>query len=123
MKTARILAALVLVALLGNLATAQEKEKKATIDKDKLIGKWEPVKEPGTIIEMLKDGKLKVTMSKDDGKSQEMSGTYTWVEGKLKVSITTPDGDKVHTVTIKELTAEKMVTVDEKEKEQEFKKK
>ena len=51
-----------------------------------------------------------------------MPGTYKWANGKFEVNVKTPDGDKPHVVTVKVLTDDKLVTVDEANKEEEFKK-
>ena len=102
--------------------TVQAEEKKETLDPAKMIGKWEPVKKAGFLIEVMKDNKLQITTTDAEGKKHVMPGTYKWANGKFEVNVKTPDGDKPHVVTVKVLTDDKLVTVDEANKEEEFKK-
>jgi uncharacterized protein (TIGR03066 family) len=96
-------------------------------NKDKLLGTWEATKgdmPPGSTLEFAKDGKLTMTV-KQPGAEKPMvaSGTYE-VDGE-KIMTTAKVGDKEHkeTHTIKNLTDKTLITVDEKGKTDEFKKK
>jgi uncharacterized protein (TIGR03066 family) len=102
-------------------------DKKADIDKDKLLGTWEVVKSDegppvGTVVEFTKDGKMKVT-HKSDGKEETLEGTYKIDGDKLSVVLKMGDKEDKHSVTIKKLTATEMTAENEKGKTAEFKKK
>jgi uncharacterized protein (TIGR03066 family) len=121
MKTARWLSVAVVLVAFAHLASADDKK---GIDKDKLVGKWEPTKKAGHLIEMAKDGKLTITQTATpDGKSVKFEGTWVYTDGKLKVKFKTPDGsERDLSLTVKSVTDDKLVTVDDKEKEEELKK-
>jgi uncharacterized protein (TIGR03066 family) len=115
--TKQLSLALAIVLLFG--AAARAEDKKADIDKEKLVGVWEAVKGSeslpiGSTIEFTKDGKLKMTIKAD--KSITLQGTYK-VEGASFKS-TLKEGDKEHTETLKidKLTDTELVVVDEKGK-------
>jgi uncharacterized protein (TIGR03066 family) len=95
-------------------------DKKAAIDKDKLIGVWES--KDGEVIEFTKDGKIKVTVKLGD-KEIKVEATYK-VDGD-KLTVEFKQGDKVEkkTATIKSLTDKSLVTVDEGGKAEELKRK
>jgi uncharacterized protein (TIGR03066 family) len=116
MKTVHGLALGFLVLFVTGFAVADEK-----IDKDKLIGKWTPLKKQGVVIEFQKDGKMVIT-GMAEGKEIRMEGKYTLEDARLSVNFKTPDGsDRKENLKLKSLTDEKMITVDEKEKEEELK--
>jgi uncharacterized protein (TIGR03066 family) len=123
MRTAML--TLLTIVLVGFSARADEKP--ITVDKEKLVGKWEAVKgelPPGSLLEITKDGKLTLTITvkeKDKEKKLVMTGTYTLKGNVVHVSL--KDGEKEHTDdnTIKELTDEKLVSVDDTGKKDEFK--
>jgi uncharacterized protein (TIGR03066 family) len=125
MSALRLLVAGLLV--LGFAVGVRADDKKADIDKDKLLGTWEVVKAddgppPGTVVEFAKDGKLKVTHKKD-GKDETLEGTYKIDGDKLSVVLKMGDKEEKHSVTIKKLTATEMVAENDKGKAAEFKKK
>jgi uncharacterized protein (TIGR03066 family) len=95
--------------------------------KDPLVGKWEVVKDAGgvpvgTLFEFKSDGSLTVTLNAN-GKRVTAELIYKH-EGK-KIPYTEKGGDaaKPKVETIKELTADKLVTASEDGTETEFKKK
>ncbi len=112
-------------------ATASADEK--AVDKEKIVGTWLVTKSagglpPNATLEFSKDGKLKITFKVQPkgakaAQTFNAEGTYQ-VEGD-KLSIVLKQGDKEHkeTMTIKTLTEKKLVTVDAKGQEDEFKKK
>lgn len=119
MKTVRWLSVALVVVAFASLSVADDKK---GFDKAKLIGKWEPTKKAGTIIELKKDGKMTITPPAADGKAVVMEGTYTFAEDKLKVKFVAPDGtERSHNLTVKTLTNDTLVTVDDKDKEEELK--
>jgi uncharacterized protein (TIGR03066 family) len=78
----------------------------------------------GATIDFTKDGKLKMSMKTPDGKTVEMEGRYE-VEGDKVTAITKgPDGkEKKEPGTITKLTDKEMSIKDEKGKTDEYKKK
>jgi len=117
MKT--VTTAMVMTAALLLVPTAQ-----AAPDVKDLIGTWEIVKSDGdapkgATIEFLKEGKLKVTVEVE-GKKESVDGTYKLDGEKLEVKI---GKDEAETVTVKELTKDKLVVVDKDKKTTELKKK
>jgi uncharacterized protein (TIGR03066 family) len=122
----RIAAAVVLALglMAGNLGLARD-DKKADTTKDKLTAVWQVTKSadlpPGASIEFAKDSKLKITIPTDD-KPIMFEGTWS-VDGKdLKVAVTVDGKEEKQTLKIVELTDTKLVTKDEKDKQDEFKK-
>jgi uncharacterized protein (TIGR03066 family) len=103
-------------------------EKKADAGKEKLVGVWEIVKStsnaaPGTTVEFTKDAKLNISYN-FQGKSVTLRGTYVVDGEKLRTTWTGPDGmAHKETLIIKMLTDKVLVTIDEKGKDDEFKKK
>jgi uncharacterized protein (TIGR03066 family) len=125
MSALRLLVAGLLV--LGFAGGVRADDKKADIDKDKLLGAWEVVKSDegppvGSVVEFAKDGKLKATHKKD-GKDETLEGTYKTDGDKLSVLFKMGDKEDKATVTVKKLTATEMVAENEKGKTVEFKKK
>lgn len=105
MNTMKILALGLTFCLLGLTVSAEDKKD----DNAKLaVGKWEITKTHeggppvGGLIEMTKDGKLKVA-SDGEGKTVVMEGTYK-VDGK-KLLVTLKFGDKENKI---ELTIDKL---------------
>jgi uncharacterized protein (TIGR03066 family) len=120
-----LFAALICLGLVGAAAGQATKDAKPAIDADKIVGSWVVAKgegvPPGTPVEFTKDGKV-IVKFEANGKSITLDGTYKVAADKLTITMKTPDGkDKADTETIKALTAEKLVTVDDKGKETEFK--
>jgi uncharacterized protein (TIGR03066 family) len=116
MKTVRWLSVAVVLVAFANLAVADDKK---GIDKDKLVGKWEPTKKAGHLIEMTKDGKLLITQTAADGKSATFEGTWAYTDGKLKVKFKLPDGNERElSLTVESVTDEKLVTIDGEKKEE-----
>jgi uncharacterized protein (TIGR03066 family) len=127
MNALRLSAALLCCFALAVLVTAPAGAAEKATNKEKIVGTWEVTKAgsdlpEGSTIEFTKDGKLTINV-KDKDKTITVQGTYT-VDGD-KVMVVTKFEDKEHkeTITIKTLTDKKLVTVDEKKKEDEFKKK
>ncbi len=123
---AAVLTCLALAVLASAPARAAEKDK--ATNKDKIVGTWEVTKAgsdlpEGSTIEFTKDGKLTI-VAKIKDQSITVKGTYTIDGDKLMVVQKTPDGKELkETIIIKSLTYKKLVTVDDKKKEDEFKKK
>jgi uncharacterized protein (TIGR03066 family) len=120
------IAAFVLVLFVG-VASADDKKDAKKIEADKLVGKWELLKdaEPlpkGTVLELTKDGKLTLVIE-IDGKKLDVTGTYKVEGDKFNYKIKTPDGtDQEGSSTIKTLTDEKLVTESKEKTESEWKK-
>jgi uncharacterized protein (TIGR03066 family) len=133
-RLAAILASCFAFVAVGATASADEK----AVDKDMLVGTWKLVFSGGktamedVVIQITKDGKLKVTMKTPPGlapggkrvpaQTHTIHGTYS-IEGD-KLTITMKQGGKEHeeTGTIKTLTDKKLVTVNPKGGEREFEK-
>jgi uncharacterized protein (TIGR03066 family) len=111
MNSLRMLTAAMIVCVLALAVRADDKK----ADNAKLlVGKWEVVKcdgdalPVGAIVEMTKDGKLKLTEKKDDKESHE--GTYKVDGDKIMVVLKVNDDEIKHTVDIKKLTETELVT-------------
>jgi len=96
------------------------------VDKAKLIGVWEVTKSenapPGATIEFTKDGKLLVNFKVGD-KEFKADGSYK-VDGNKLDTVLNFDGKEVKdSHTIKTLNDTTLVTVDDKGKVDEFKRK
>ena len=97
------------------------------IDPAKLVGKWEITKTEdetapkGAVVEFTKDKKVTLTIDAG-GKKVELGGTYKVDADKLTVTFKAPDSGKESsdTDTIKSLTDDKLVLVDNKGKATEF---
>jgi uncharacterized protein (TIGR03066 family) len=109
-------------------ALAQAPEPKDT--EKKLLGKWQLVKSskgdlPSGLVATIhfeKDNKVKMHIELAD-KKQDVSATWKLDGMKLTVEYTDgPPKGKTETMTIKKLTDEELVTVDEKDVTEEFKK-
>jgi uncharacterized protein (TIGR03066 family) len=117
--------AVILSCLALAVAAADAAEKAA--NKDKIVGTWEVVKgesdvKPGDTIEFTKDGKLTIS-AKVEGKPVTLKGTYTVDGDKLTVVLAANGQEHKEIMTLKTLTDKTLVTVDEKKKTDEFKKK
>lgn len=95
----------------------------------RLIGVWKLSKSadlaPGAsaLIEFTRGGDVKVSL-KLAGTALTFKGTYTVAGNKLKVGMIGPDGkEKKETMTIKELTNRRLVTIDARGKAYEFQRK
>jgi uncharacterized protein (TIGR03066 family) len=101
---------------------------KADANKDKLVGVWEVVKaDPGALpvgstVEFGKDGKAKVTAVRE-GKETTAEGTFAVEGDKLTVTLKHGEKEVKHEITIKKLTDAEFVSVNEKSKTAEFKRK
>jgi uncharacterized protein (TIGR03066 family) len=123
------LAGFLILALVGISAADEKKDEKKTEEtKKKLLGTWVAQEggdmPAGSTLEFVKDGKLKIVLKIQDNKI-EVEGTYEVADGeKLNVTSKTPDG-KEHSEKIKisKLTDSELVTIDEKDKKDTFKKK
>jgi uncharacterized protein (TIGR03066 family) len=126
MSALRLLAMGLLV--LGFVAGVRADDKKADTNKEKLVGSWEVVKADegappvGTVVEFIKDGKMKVIHKKDD-KEMTLEGTYTLDDEKVSIVLKQEDKEIKHTITIKKLTDTEFVAENEKGQKAEFKKK
>jgi uncharacterized protein (TIGR03066 family) len=126
MNAMRLMATGLLV--LGIVAGVRADDKKADTTKEKLLGKWEVVKGDegappvGTVVEFIKDGKLKVIHKQGD-KEVTLEGTYTLDDMKVSVVLKQEDKEIKHTITIKKLTDTEFVAENEKGQKAEFKKK
>jgi uncharacterized protein (TIGR03066 family) len=119
-RMALALAAIFMVGLIAIHADDKNDDSKG-----KIVGIWEPTKgdaPKGSTLEFTKDGKLKIVLDAD-GKKLTIEGTYE-IDGKaLKTNLKGPDGkERKETMTIEELSDNKLVTKDEKGKTDEFKK-
>lgn len=112
-----LIGAAVILAFAG-FAAGQDKDK---VDVKKLMGKWEP-KEGKVVIEFADKGKLIITAD-EGGKSEKFEGTYKLDGNKLSIAITIAGSDQKETLTVKELTDEKLVTRDSKDMEEILKRK
>ena len=119
-----------LILALAGISVADEKkdEKKTEETKKKLLGTWVAQEggdmPAGSTLEFLKEGKLKIVVKIQDNKV-DITGTYEVADGEtLKVTTKDPEG-KEHSEKIKltKLTDSELVTIDEKDKKDTFKKK
>jgi uncharacterized protein (TIGR03066 family) len=124
MKLLRIALVGVLVFGVTALRAADVKEKE--VDKDKLVGVWEATDKsqtipPGSTLEFTKDGKIKMVIKVKD-KTENIGGTYKIEGDSLKVTLKAEKEEHTETIKVKTLTDKELVTVDEKKKEDTFKK-
>ncbi len=114
--------------LVVGLAAAVRAADKPDVSKEKLAGTWEVTKADeggpptGAVIEFTKDGKLKVTHTRD-GKEETLEGTWTADGAKLTVAVKAKDEERKHTVTVKKLTDTELAVQDEEGRNVEFKRK
>jgi len=113
-----------LVAVAGSFVRADDKK---DANKEKIVGTWLLVKTEGDTpegltIEFTKDGKLSVKIKAGD-MDFNITGTYTLDGNKLNVKVKFGDEEKEEKLTIKEVSADKLVMTDPKGKTDEFKKK
>jgi len=119
-------AVVVLLALAINVRAEDDKKDKdkGKIDKSKLVGTWKmtktdsddpPPREASITVEFTKDGKVVVVFGLMC-KELKMNGTYKIEGDKLSTTMKSlkDNKDKTDTMTIKELTAKKLVTVEKK---------
>jgi uncharacterized protein (TIGR03066 family) len=114
--------------LIGYAASAADDAGKDKANKAKVVGTWELVKTdakdappPGTVVEFLKDGKLKITVTVGE-KKITLEGTYSVEGDTLKTKMTGPDGKEISdTDTILKLTDKEMTLKDKKGAKAEFK--
>jgi uncharacterized protein (TIGR03066 family) len=97
-----------------------------TQDKASIIGIWEVQKSEeaptGSTVEFTKDGKL-ILISKMGDKTKKLEATYK-LEGKKLITRRQEDGkDKTDVLTIQKLTEETLVTLNEKGKIDQLKRK
>lgn len=128
-RLAAILAVSFAFVALAATASADEK----AVDKEKIVGTWLVTKSagglpPSATLEFTKDGKLKISF-KAQAKGQKTAqtfnaeGTYKVEGDKLSIVLGQKGKERKETMTIKTLTDQKLVTVDPKGEEVEFKKK
>jgi uncharacterized protein (TIGR03066 family) len=112
----------------GISAADDKKDKKTEETKKKLLGTWVAQEggdmPAGSTLEFIKDGKLKIVVKIQDNKI-DVEGTYELTDGEtLKVTSKDPDGkERSEKIKISKLTDGELVTVDEKDKKDTFKKK
>jgi uncharacterized protein (TIGR03066 family) len=107
----------------GSRAVSGE-ENKADIAKDKLVGVWEAAKgdlPKGSTVEFTKDGKLHIVV-KDNDKTFKVDGSYAVDGDKLKIVTVFEGKEDKQTITVTKLTDTDLVTKDEKNMVDEFKK-
>jgi len=118
------------VLLVVGLATRAGGREQAADNKSKIVGVWSVPEDPnlkaaGTI-EFTRDMKLKVALSvkvTDKTESVNFDGTYAVDGDKLTVTVKMDGNSKTEKLTIKRLDDKELVTVDEKGKEETFKRK
>lgn len=125
MKTVVTLGLSVLLAAVASSFVRADDKKDA--NKEKIVGTWLLVKTEGDIpegltIEFTKDGKLSVKIKAGD-MDFNITGTYTLDGDKVNVKVKFGDEEKEEKLTIKEISADKLVMTDPKGKTDEFKKK
>ena len=113
----------VLVALSSPASAADDKAD----NKAKIVGTWSVTKvgtdlPPEAVLVFSKDGKLKITGKVKD-KTFTVEGTYSVKGDKLTVVMKAGDKEHQETMNIKTLTDKKLVTADDKGKEDEFERK
>ena len=124
MNVLRLLGAGVVDCVLALGVRAEEKADNAKL----VVGKWEVVKADadslpvGAIVEMAKDGKVKVIMKRDD-KEVTHEGTYKVDGDKIVVTIKVDDEEHKHTNKIKKISETELVIEHDDGKTIEFKKK
>lgn len=109
----------------GLLASAKADQK--DVKAEKLVGMWKITKAEGpgvgATVELKKDGKLQMKIDVN-GMAVTIDGSYKLDGDKLILTMKGPDGkEQTETEKIKSLTDDTLVTVDEKGKETELKKK
>ena len=124
MKVLQILAVGMILGLVASGANADDKK----ADNAKLVvGKWAVTKceegslPVGTIVDLTKDGKVKVTVKEGD-KEEVAEGTYTVDGDTMKVTLKVDKDEEKHTVTIKKVSDTEMI-IEADGKTIEFKKK
>jgi uncharacterized protein (TIGR03066 family) len=125
MKAMRLAMVGCLVLGLAGSANADDKKTDKGTNKDKVIGTWEIVKgtiPDGSTVEFTKDGKLTIAI-KAEGKTVTMEGTYSVDGDKILLTYKQGNMESKETLRIKTLTDTMLVTLDEKDKTDEFKKK
>jgi uncharacterized protein (TIGR03066 family) len=115
-------AALTLVILTTQFASADEK-----FDKAKLVGAWKVVKSEvdvpkGAKVEFTKDGKFTMSHPDENGKVLKLVGTYTVDADKINTIVKFGNEENKETHTIKSLSDDKLVVVDENNKKFELEK-
>jgi uncharacterized protein (TIGR03066 family) len=124
MSTLRWLAVGAVVCLLGGSVRAEEKPDYAKL----IVGKWEVSKADegtvpmGTLIEFTKDGKVKLSGTKE-GKDFTAEATYKVEGNKFTVTTKQDDKERTQTITIKKISETEMSTENAEGKVVELKKK
>jgi uncharacterized protein (TIGR03066 family) len=98
---------------------------KEATNAQKIIGKWEATKgemQPGTVVEFMAGGKMKVTMKAGD-KEMAMEGSYEVLGDKLKTMQKAGPKEMSDTDTIKTLNDTTLILEDSKGRINEMKKK
>jgi uncharacterized protein (TIGR03066 family) len=83
----------------------------------KIIGVWKAVETrdaPGELtVEFTGDGSLLVTLVLPNGSSDKKEGTYTVNEEHLRVTVPEGGKDRTQTATIRRLTENRLITIDQ----------
>jgi uncharacterized protein (TIGR03066 family) len=111
--TVRLVVAFVAVAFVAGPGLAAD-------NKDLIVGKWSPAEKKGggnATIEFTKDGKLKIEIEE---LKLTLNGTYKFTDDTtLEVAVEGPKGEKKSDkVTIKSISADKLVMVNPQGKEE-----
>jgi uncharacterized protein (TIGR03066 family) len=110
--TVRLVVAVVAVAFVAGPGLAAD-------NKELIVGKWSPAEKKGgnATIEFTKDGKLKIEIEE---LKLTLNGTYKFTDNTtLEVSVEGPKGEKKSDkVTIKSISADKLVMVNPQGKEE-----
>ncbi|QJW96815.1 TIGR03066 family protein [Frigoriglobus tundricola] len=111
----------VLVLAFGLQAGADDK-KVEKIDPDKLVGKWERTekKDGSVVLEIMKDGKAKFTLTTGDGKALTADGTYKVSGNKIEMTMKLGDQEEKSNRSVTKLTDTELVTIDDKGTERSF---
>src|SRR5262245_44194740 len=113
MNALRFLMAGAMVCLAGANLWAEDKADNAKL----MVGKWECTKaDPGTlpvgsIVEFMKDGKMKVTMKMGD-MEVKIDGSYTVEKNTFTMAMKIGDEEHKQTITIKKISDKEMSTTD-----------
>jgi uncharacterized protein (TIGR03066 family) len=125
MKLLRVAVAGLLVLVLA--AAGRADEKKADDNAKKAVGKWEVTEgeslDPGSTLELTKDGKITL-VAKKDGREVTLKGTYKITGKDFYLKVMLPDGNEhEETMKITKLTDNELVTFDDNKKSDTFKRK
>jgi uncharacterized protein (TIGR03066 family) len=93
------------------------------IDAKKLVGKWTAENEDSgakVLMELGKDGKLKLTVTEKNAKDVQVSGTYKLDGNKLVVTFKAGDKEHKETLTVVSVDDDELVIKDPKGKKEKY---